>query len=106
MAEVAIGIANARRLDLDHLSAEIAQHGRRGGPGDEAGHVDDVKSLEQRRSVRHDDTSLHCMWAAGRTFVSPTPWGRPPTGTAGRPIRRPRMAWPCLRPGCRSRPRA
>ena len=42
----AIGVAHARRLDLDDLGAEIRHHRRRRRPGDKAGAVDDLEPVE------------------------------------------------------------
>jgi hypothetical protein len=39
LAELALRIAFAGRLDLDHFGAIIAHHGRGDGPGDEAREV-------------------------------------------------------------------
>jgi hypothetical protein len=47
--EIAVGVADHRRLDLDHPGPEIAQHRRRGRPGDEARAINDKQVVEQSR---------------------------------------------------------
>src|SRR5207248_6232551 len=54
--QVAVGVTDAGRLDLDDVGAEVAEHGRRGRAGDEAGQVDDVQTLEERSRGGHGGT--------------------------------------------------
>ena len=44
--QVAIGVAGARRLDLDDVGAEVRQHGGGGRRGDEAGAVQNLEPVE------------------------------------------------------------
>ena len=44
--QVAIGVARARRFDLDHVGAEIGQHGGGGGGCDETRAVQNLQAFE------------------------------------------------------------
>ena len=46
LVHVAIRIADARRLDLDHVGAEIRHRRRARGPEDETRHVEDLDAVE------------------------------------------------------------
>src|SRR6202041_3124908 len=59
--EVAVAVADPRRLDLDHPRAEVAHPRRRRRPGDEAGAVDHEQIAEKSR--RHRSILPGARWA-------------------------------------------
>ncbi len=45
-AEVAVGVADARRLHLDHVSADVGEHHGAAGTGDEGALLEDADAIE------------------------------------------------------------